>query len=210
MTAIETIYNGYRFRSRLEARWAVFFDAGGIKYEYEPEGVDDGDVKYLPDFYLPEFDLWVEVKPDRPNAREELKKPLQCVIDNKIKRLMILPNVPAPSDCEYWWYPFVYYHNGSQCAEAAKCIITPGNHELLVRTDLFVGYENAKGFYSVDAYNAIRIDLTPINDRTLDYGCDDPLRWTDGEPDVDGITLLHNAYKAARQARFEHGENGSL
>jgi hypothetical protein len=30
---IETIYNGYRFRSRLEARWAVFFDAMGIKYD---------------------------------------------------------------------------------------------------------------------------------------------------------------------------------
>ena len=42
--AIETEYNGYRFRSRLEARWAVFFDAMGIKYEYEPEGfeLEDG------------------------------------------------------------------------------------------------------------------------------------------------------------------------
>ena len=26
---IETAYKGYRFRSRLEARWAVFFDAIG-------------------------------------------------------------------------------------------------------------------------------------------------------------------------------------
>ena len=50
---IDTVYNGYRFRSRLEARWAVFFDAMGIKYEYEPEGFefDDG-TKYLPDFLL--------------------------------------------------------------------------------------------------------------------------------------------------------------
>ena len=37
---IETIYNGYRFRSRLEARWAVFFDKIGIKYQYEPEGYE--------------------------------------------------------------------------------------------------------------------------------------------------------------------------
>ena len=53
--AIETYYKGYRFRSRLEARWAVFFDAAGIKFEYEPEGfvMSDG-TKYLPDFYLPE------------------------------------------------------------------------------------------------------------------------------------------------------------
>ena len=50
---IETIYNGYRFRSRLEARWAVFFDAMGIKYEYEPQGVEFADgTKYLPDFLL--------------------------------------------------------------------------------------------------------------------------------------------------------------
>ncbi len=51
--AIETIYNGYRFRSRLEARWAVFFDALGIKYEYEKEGYDLGELGwYLPDFEI--------------------------------------------------------------------------------------------------------------------------------------------------------------
>lgn len=51
--AIETIYNGFRFRSRLEARWAVFFDALGIEYEYEKEGFDLGELGYyLPDFYI--------------------------------------------------------------------------------------------------------------------------------------------------------------
>ena len=62
---IETVYNGYRFRSRLEARWAVFFDALGIKYEYEPEGfeLDDGH-HYLPDFYLPAMETYVEIKPE--------------------------------------------------------------------------------------------------------------------------------------------------
>ena len=48
---IETIYNGYRFRSRLEARWAVFFDALGVEYEYEPEGFNlPNGGRYLPDF----------------------------------------------------------------------------------------------------------------------------------------------------------------
>ena len=61
--AIGTVYNGYKFRSRLEARWAVFFDAAGIKYEYEPEGFTDGDLCYLPDFYLPWFKCYVEIKP---------------------------------------------------------------------------------------------------------------------------------------------------
>ncbi len=65
---IETVYRGYRFRSRLEARWAVFFDALGVKWEYEPEGyhLSDGSM-YLPDFWLPGFHLpsgtYVEVKP---------------------------------------------------------------------------------------------------------------------------------------------------
>ena len=52
--AIETEYNGYKFRSRLEARWAVFFDALGVFYEYEPEGFQiDDSTYYLPDFYIP-------------------------------------------------------------------------------------------------------------------------------------------------------------
>jgi len=63
--AIETQYKGYRFRSRLEARWAVFFDALGLAWEYEKEGYDLGDAGwYLPDFWLPEQEVWVEVKAD--------------------------------------------------------------------------------------------------------------------------------------------------
>ena len=60
---IETIYNGYRFRSRLEARWAMCFDMVGVKYEYEPEGfVLDDNKNYLPDFYLRDFDTYIEIK----------------------------------------------------------------------------------------------------------------------------------------------------
>lgn len=70
--AIETRYRGYRFRSRLEARWAVFFDRVGVKWEYEPQGFDLGPGlgPYLPDFWLPEYRHWVEVKPEssRPAA----------------------------------------------------------------------------------------------------------------------------------------------
>lgn len=60
---IQTRYKGYHFRSRLEARWAVLFDALGIEWEYEPEGFDLGDLGYyLPDFYLPQTRHYVEVK----------------------------------------------------------------------------------------------------------------------------------------------------
>lgn len=72
-TPIPTSYRGYRFRSRLEARWAVFFDRMGIEYLYEPEGTVINSRRlnwgtgvdsywYLPDFYLPSFGLWAEVK----------------------------------------------------------------------------------------------------------------------------------------------------
>ena len=69
MKPIETEYKGYRFRSRLEARWARFFDACHVAWEYEPEGYDLGDgLYYLPDFLLHGVDgrdggdLYVEVK----------------------------------------------------------------------------------------------------------------------------------------------------
>ena len=64
--AIETKYKGYRFRSRLEARWAVFFDALNIKWEYELEGFNLGDLGYyLPDFWLSDFRVYAEVKPQK-------------------------------------------------------------------------------------------------------------------------------------------------
>lgn len=61
--AIETAYNGYKFRSRLEARWAVAFDHLGLKWDYEIEGFDLGFLGgYLPDFWLPESKWFVEIK----------------------------------------------------------------------------------------------------------------------------------------------------
>jgi hypothetical protein len=66
---IETFYKGYRFRSRLEARWAVFLDAVGASWEYEPEGYQmPGNQRYLPDFLVHDVkgrspkDLYIEVK----------------------------------------------------------------------------------------------------------------------------------------------------
>jgi hypothetical protein len=72
--AIETIFKGYRFRSRLEARWTIVFDALGIKWEYEMEGfVLSNKEKYLPDFYLPQFDCFAEVKPKVLSEEEFIK-----------------------------------------------------------------------------------------------------------------------------------------
>jgi hypothetical protein len=62
ISAIPTQYKGYQFRSRLEAKWAVFFDSAGIEWQYEKEGYQKNGAKYLPDFYFPHYKLWVEVK----------------------------------------------------------------------------------------------------------------------------------------------------
>lgn len=72
-SVIQTRYHGCWFRSRLEARWAVFFDTMGAEWEYEPEGYRLNDVCYLPDFYLPTSELFVEVKPKAPDVYERNK-----------------------------------------------------------------------------------------------------------------------------------------
>lgn len=78
---IETRYNGCHFRSRTEARWAVYFDTIGIKYEYEKEGYDLGELGwYLPDFWLPEYQMFVEVKGDQFKAEEYDK--CACLVAN--------------------------------------------------------------------------------------------------------------------------------
>lgn len=63
--AIETEYDGHRFRSRLEARWAVFFNAVGLTYEYEIEGFEMDGTRYLPDFYIPSLNRWSRSKANR-------------------------------------------------------------------------------------------------------------------------------------------------
>ena len=93
---IETYFDGYRFRSRLEARWAVFFSAIGLDYEYEIEGFEMEDVRYLPDFYIPSLDRWFEVK-GQPLSVEEIKKCEQfcCRKNNEKIKFSILIGAPA-------------------------------------------------------------------------------------------------------------------
>jgi hypothetical protein len=60
---IPRTYRGQNFRSTLEARWAIFFDEMGIEWVYEPEGyILNNEEWYVPDFYLPQFKTWAEVK----------------------------------------------------------------------------------------------------------------------------------------------------
>lgn len=71
LKALETVYKGVHFRSRLEARWAVFFDSIGIVWEYEPEGFKlPSGACYMPDFWLAKIETWVEIKPSEPTQAE--------------------------------------------------------------------------------------------------------------------------------------------
>jgi len=94
LKVIETHFDGYHFRSRTEARWAVFFRACGIRYEYELEGFDLGGVGYLPDFWLPDFKRWFEVKGKFP-SESELEKCYGLARENQ-NEVLIAAGPPNP------------------------------------------------------------------------------------------------------------------
>lgn len=112
--AIETRYNGYRFRSRLEARWAVAFDTFGHDYLYEHEGFDLPSGKYLPDFYFPAFDCWGEVKAGSFTEEERIK----CIELAEITRKDCLFLSGLPATTNYW---LVDYHHGDETCYYVDC-----------------------------------------------------------------------------------------
>jgi len=120
--AIPTKFDGHTFRSKLEAQWAVFFKEAHIKYDYEPEGFEqENGTRYLPDFYLPDQKIWAEVKPDRPNAFEELKRAISFVKEDGLHRLLILPGIPHEDDRGgIWWFPYVVYDTVSDMAKLIR------------------------------------------------------------------------------------------
>lgn len=68
--AIDTEYKGYLFRSRLEARYAVFLDGIGEEWQYEIQGYELESGRYLPDFFLPRLNCWLEIKGVEPTLHE--------------------------------------------------------------------------------------------------------------------------------------------
>jgi len=100
---IETRYAACRFRSRLEARWAVFFDSLGIPWQYEPQGFFMNGRNYLPDFFLTDCSTWVEVKGDEGELDHSLmltaaeRLPVRRCKGERGPRLLILGPIPEPS-----------------------------------------------------------------------------------------------------------------
>lgn len=95
---IQTMYRGHRFRSRLEARWAVYFDIIGLKWEYEKEGYNFEGIYYLPDFWFPEVNMWAEVKPSQFD-NEEIKKAELLVFYTTFNLILL----DGPPDCRSYW-----------------------------------------------------------------------------------------------------------
>lgn len=68
--AIPTVFQGIPMRSRLEAKAAMFMTLLGVKYDYEPDGYslfgggESPAVGYCPDFFLPDLDCYLEIKPN--------------------------------------------------------------------------------------------------------------------------------------------------
>jgi hypothetical protein len=205
---IETRYKGYRFRSRLEARWAVFFDALGIEWQYEPEGFEANGERYLPDFFLPKSQTWVEVKgcdaalqadASRLATMLDWQSPLPGVMDGadpayawdsiNVRGLLLLGSIP-----EKGWgpvlHPIVQHHKGLFLHQA---IFQPSG---LRKLDLDAWKFLTKHFGAItgDPWSSIEFDFP---------------KWTVASTRVPTplwSNEVENAYTAARQARFEHGE----
>lgn len=178
--AIETQYKGYRFRSRLEARWAVFFDTLGIEWEYEKEGFDLGALgQYLPDFWLKN----VGVRGYKKGMFAEIKGEEATDIEiEKLARLsvefghaaMLHGGIGEHPDLneflEVWWderYNYPY-------------------HDLPM------------AFMKCEGCGDLKYEFPEYNYMT----CDCSGKYNDFHPDI------INAYNAARSARFEFGESG--
>jgi hypothetical protein len=94
--ALPTMYNGTLYRSRTEARWAVFLDELFKRpaFYYEAQGyIVPGGNGYLPDFLLPGQSLYAEVKPAIDFDPEGVQK-LRCLVAGHGKmRGAVLPDI---------------------------------------------------------------------------------------------------------------------
>lgn len=210
---IETIYNGYRFRSRLEARWAVFFDALGIKYEYEPEGFEMSDgTKYLPDFYLPNDNYYIEVKGMSDHIFSDIKKTEKFVKESK-SALMILSDIPFSENANgLYLFPIIYFTGKSGGTTRRERAFFLKTVDPFIQDDFYIGtnrwfsYEPSERLveqgidFNKFAYNAIQA----INGDLA--GVDEPEDFNVRSEFKEWLCDIQSAVIKARQARFEHGE----
>jgi hypothetical protein len=186
----DTFYKGYRFRSRLEARWAVCFDALGIRWDYEPEGfvLDDGTC-YLPDFLLHglvgryEGDLFVEVKGSLNDYDCRKIKGFVCPDENgkPTVPLLVLSGIPE----------------GETYSDIINDITVRAYQPLVSESG---GEVYPFNFETVDGDHQGAHLGVDMEGRPHLFG--DTLQQLEG---MDGERVV-KAYAKARQARFEYGQ----
>ena len=224
--AIETQYKGYRFRSRLEARWAVFFDALGVEWVYEPEGYDLGEAGwYLPDFWLPRLDTWIEIKPYAPSDNEIFK--MWSLAQARIQKNVCKENFFL---CGTPGLPQIVM----DVTDRGNGLIHPGSGYFALSV---TGYAmEGKPLINFECFaetgGGAKLDIWPMYFHRVDY-YPLPAKMTPvnvrGASQMTGVTMFHGftsrmyngsgisydnlrlrtAYTAARSARFEHGETPS-
>lgn len=239
--AIETSYKGYRFRSRLEARWAVFFDALGLRWHYELEGFNFDELCYLPDFYLPDWDVYLEVKPDMPT--NDFGEGFVSVFDQQghtaigkfiLASLGLQKQEPIPTGAGGEPRPTTKLRLYMLCGTPGipSLRLSKGRWELVDGSVALALHEVPNGEHVCPVIDVLAFAYTQ-GGKALDIW---PLYCTGNKasgfervgirPDLlsltlpggtmrrfyvgDGVVYNHldlvNAYRAARSARFEHGE----
>ena len=92
-------YKGICMRSSWEVKFAYFLDCSNIKWKYEPKRFYMNNYTYLPDFYLPEFNCYIEIKgwfPKKSKKRFDTfkrkypKLNIKLLMYKKLKELGIL------------------------------------------------------------------------------------------------------------------------
>lgn len=187
MKSIETRYNGYLFRSRTEARWAIFFDAIGLKYDYEPGGFSLSSGNYLPDFYLPEQKIWVEIKGKTQTEHEwELAKDLSQYTKDPVMMIIGAPR--------QYRINLISMHQGIRVHNDPKLIV-PLWHSL---GTIVFAYKDQLTLLEMFIIQETMVNLRGWNlDQWLEFSKDP------GDP---YHQKLQDAYEKAIYAQFEHGK----
>ncbi|WP_405467515.1 hypothetical protein [Streptomyces canus] len=211
--AIETSYAGHRFRSRLEARWAVFFDKLGISWEYEPQGFAVGPEgkrrPYLPDFWLPREKLWVEVK----GSEEQLD--VELLLYAAIPHFGLPGTSSSPSISEHQVRllilgPIDRVGSLADKANGGHVGYAQPLHTVLTfrKGDVFQGtaYFATHGVMADPDFGSLVGNDSPEifwETRGTKWG-----NWVGGGVLIgeDHEPAVYAAYQAARSARFEHGQ----
>lgn len=220
LKAIETQYKGYRFRSRLEARWAVFLDHLGKQWEYEPQGFDLGAAGwYLPDFHISgSEECWLEIKPDQEPTKADSDKWIAFTEQAQTPIYVSFGTPSLPSDnrsAEYRVMAILLYPGmvvKDSLYDLTKPFVDPRHWLWHERTA-----DNSFTLWPVPSFEPVDDETEfmryPWNSRMIRFRPDDtPARVID--PILAGTKTLWSprlaaAYEAARSARFEYGECGA-